>query len=446
MTKPSTDRRSKPDEPVAQALQPLVRRMLGDDAPVAVRGWDGSCAGSADAAVTIVVHSPNALRRVLFAPGELGLARAHVAGDLDLEGDPETLLRIGEEAASRRGRGGAPLDVHALPDLWRLARRFGLAGRPPRPPAEEARLRGRRHSERRDGRAVSHHYDVSNHFYELVLGPTLTYSCAYWPSAGTTLDQAQTAKHELVARKLGLRPGMRLLDVGCGWGSMAIHAARHHGSSVVGVTVSQEQHELAVQRVASAGLSDHVEIRLQDYREIADGPFDAISSIGMFEHVGRSHMGEYLATLNDLLSPGGRLLNHAISRPEPSSRPAIDPRSFMGRYVFPDAELLEVGTVISTMQRLRLEVRDVQSLREHYARTLRAWLANLSEHWDEAQQAAGPGRARVWRLYLAASALGFDQHRTSVHQVLAVRPHDGGSSGMPPTRAGMDVDAGSDAL
>ncbi len=440
MTHVATRNRTAESQPVAEILLPIAHHFLGHDAPIAVKSWDGTRAGPDDAPLTAIVQSPDALRHILWAPGELGLARAYVAGELDLEGDLSLLLKIGDHQPSPDQRRHRFADTDLATALWRAARRLGVIGRPLPSPPEEIRLRGRRHSRSRDARAVSHHYDVGNRFFEMLLGPSLTYSCAYWTDAdGGTLEAAQAAKHELVARKLGLRSGMRLLDVGCGWGSMALHAAKEHGTEVVGVTVSREQQRLAQQRVAAAGLAGQVEIRLQDYRDVADGPFDAISSIGMFEHVGQDRMEEYLTDLYRLLPPTGRLLNHAISRPSPSARPAVDPRSFMGRYVFPDSALMEVGAVTSAMQRVGFEVRDVQSLREHYARTLHAWSANLDAHWDEAQTETSPGRARVWRLYLAASAIGFEENRTSVHQVLAVRPDARGLSAMPPTRAGMDA-------
>ncbi|MDQ6696627.1 MAG: cyclopropane-fatty-acyl-phospholipid synthase family protein [Actinomycetota bacterium] len=436
----ATKLRTTDSTPIADVLLPVAHHFLGDDAPIAVQTWDGTRAGPADAPLTAVVRSPDALRHIMWAPGELGLARAYVAGELDLEGDLALLLKIGDRQPSPEPRRRPFAGAETAAALVRAARRLGVVGRRPPSPPEEIRLRGRRHSRARDAQAVSHHYDVGNRFFEMLLGPSLTYSCAYWTDPdGGTLEEAQAAKHDLVARKLGLRPGMRLLDVGCGWGSMALHAAQVYGTQVVGITVSREQQRLASERVAAAGLADLVEIRLQDYREISDGPFDAISSIGMFEHVGEQRMEEYLTDLYRLLTPTGRLLNHAISRPSPSANSAVDPRSFMGRYVFPDSALMEVGNVVSAMQRTGFEVRDVQSLREHYARTLHAWSANLEAHWDEAQAEAGPGRARVWRLYLLASAIGFDENRTSIHQVLAARPDSRGFSAMPATRAGMDV-------
>jgi cyclopropane-fatty-acyl-phospholipid synthase len=315
----------------------------------------------------------------------------------------------------------------------RVARRLGALGLPLSPPPEEARQHGRRHSKHRDADAISHHYDVSNDFYRLFLGPSLTYSCARFTDEHMSLENAQAAKHELISRKLGLaeRPGMRLLDIGCGWGSMALHAATRHGAEVVGVTISAEQAALARERVAEAGLSDRVEIRLQDYRDLAGETFDAVSSIGMFEHVGTARTAEYFAVVRSLLRPHGRLLNHAISSVGGS---VMGRKSFIARYVFPDGELLDVGEVVLAMERAGFEVRDVESLREHYARTLRCWVANLEANWGEAVTLVGPARARIWRLYMAASALGFEDGGIAIHQVLGVVPDPDGVSGMPATR------------
>jgi cyclopropane-fatty-acyl-phospholipid synthase len=426
--------RTAATRPVADELEPLARRLLGGALPVRLRAWDGSEVGPPDAAATVVLRSPDALRRMAFAPGELGLARAYVAGDLDLDGDVFAVLGARDHLGAPDEHVPVRFDAATVAELLRAARRLGALGRPLPPPPEEARLGGRRHSHRRDAAAVSHHYDVGNDFYRLLLGETMTYSCGYWPRPETTLDRAQWEKYDLICRKLGLGPGQRLLDVGCGWGSMVLHAAREYGVSAVGITVSRQQEARARERVAEAGLDHLVQIRYQDYRAVADGPFDAISSIGMFEHVGLAQAATYAQRLHHLVAPGGRVLNHAISRPEPGSHPAIDRHSFMGRYVFPDSELIEVGTVVSTMQAAGLEVRDVESLREHYGRTLRAWLTNLEAHWDEAVALAGPGRARVWRLYLAGCALGFEQGRISIHQTLAVRPDAAGRAHLPPTR------------
>lgn len=314
---------------------------------------------------------------------------------------------------------------------------IALAGPPlpPAPPREEVR-RPRRHlhTKRTDKRAISHHYDVGNDFYEIVLGPSMVYSCAYWQapeSEGGTLEGAQRDKLELISRKLGLSPGGRLLDVGCGWGSMAIHAAREHGVSVVGITLSQEQAAYARKRVADEGLTDRVEIRVQDYRDVADGPYDAISSVGMAEHVGSERYLEYAEVLRRLLKPGGRLLNHQIARRPHRDESAYNVDEFIDSYVFPDGELAPVGTTVTQLERAGFEVRDVESIREHYALTLRRWVTNLEGEWTRAVQLAGAGRARVWRLYMAASALAFEHNRIGVNQVVAIRTPESGDSGMP---------------
>ena len=394
----------------------------------AVTAFDGTRAGPPDPSATLDIATPEALQRMLSAPGELGLGRALVSGDLRIEGDLYAVLGLREvievDEVLRR-----------WPLLLRLARAAGLGAPPwrfPPPPPEEARLRGRRHSRGRDADAISHHYDVGNDFYRLFLGPTMTYSCAVWDSPEAGLDAAQETKHAHVAGKLDLQPGQRLLDVGCGWGSMLISAARHHGVHGVGVTISAEQAELARRRVAEAGVADRVEIRLADYREVDDGPYDAISSIGMFEHVGEDHLDEYFGRLHALLRPGGRLLNHGITRPHrPEQRRLLPGRpSFIQRYVFPDGELSEVGAVVSALQRADLEARHVESLREHYALTLRAWVRNLQSDRERAVRLVGPGRARVWELYMAGCALAFESGEVSVHQTLAVRP-EAGRSGLP---------------
>ncbi|HEX9530068.1 MAG TPA: class I SAM-dependent methyltransferase [Acidimicrobiales bacterium] len=421
---------------VADVVAPVIRAFIGADPPFAFRFWDGSEVGpgtaAATGAATVVVHGPEAIRRILFAPNELGLGRAYVAGELDIEGDVYAALDLRAYVAARDQRARVALDVRGWGEVVRAARRLGILGLPLRPPPEEARLHGRRHSKERDAAAVAHHYDAGNDFYRLVLGPTLTYSCAYFASEDQPLDDAQEHKHDLVCRKLGLRPGMRLLDVGCGWGTMVLHAATHHDVHAVGVTLSRQQADLAAARVADAGLTGRVQIRYQDYRDIADGPYDAISSIGMFEHVGAARLSEYFQQLFTLLRPHGRLLNHAISRPPGDAHP--DRHSFIERYVFPDGELQEVGALVSGMQANGFEVRDVQSLREHYALTLRHWVANLDADWEKAQQFAGPARARVWRLYMAASALNFEAGRANLHQVLGVKVDDAGGSGVPLTR------------
>lgn len=419
----------------APRLLSAFEALIGVDLPVRVRCWDGSEAGPPDAAARVVVNRRRALRRMLWAPNELGLTRAYISGDLDVDdlfpllGIPEVVDRIGDHRL-------AGLRPRTLARAAATLVRLGAVGPPPRPPAVEIRRRrGIRHSRDRDSLVVSHHYDVGNDFYRLFLGSTMVYSCGYWVDDDARLDTAQRDKCDLVCRKLGLAPGMRLLDVGCGWGSLAMHAARDYGVDVVGVTLSREQRDLATKRIAEAGLSDRIEIRLQDYRDIDDGPFDAIASVGMSEHVGLVNLPLYAAELHALLRPGGRLLNHAIARVRSlPDRPGRAP-SFIDHYIFPDGEVLPLGKTIDAFERAGLEVRDSESLREHYALTLRAWVSNLLGSWDEAVRLAGEERARTWLLYLTASALGFEApNRLTVHQVLAVRPTADGASGMPRTR------------
>jgi cyclopropane-fatty-acyl-phospholipid synthase len=407
------------------SLGSLLEDFLGEEPPVAVTAYDGTRIGPDDAKATIEIRSPDALRRIITRPGELGFARAYVAGDIDLDGDIYEVFELQERIPSPR------LDIG---QARRLIGELGWARvRPMTPPPEEARRRRLAlHSRSRDADSIRHHYDVSNTFYRLVLGPSMTYSCALYPEPDTSLEEAQAAKYELICRKLGLQPGMRLLDVGCGWGGMVRHAAREHGVEAVGVTISPSQAELAREMVAEEGLADRVEIRLEDYRDIGDGPFDAISSIGMFEHVGLKRLGEYFDAMLALVRPEGRFLNHAISRPPSDGPPRVDPNSFVGRYVFPDGELHEIGRVVSAMQEARFEVRHMESLREHYARTLRSWVTNLENNWDEAVAEVGANRARVWRLYMAGSAAGFEAGRIQVHQTLGVNTTDDGTSAMTP--------------
>ncbi|MET9887802.1 cyclopropane-fatty-acyl-phospholipid synthase family protein [Streptomyces sp. NPDC006430] len=448
----------------APRLAALAETLLGAPLPVRIRAWDGSEAGP-PSGPTLVLANRRALRRMLWRPGELGLARAWVAGDLTVEGDLFALLdrvagllwerkpaavadappgdrrsgpgklatlrpllpRLPDGPARAAGLLRDPEARAAVRDLIALARPWPA----PAPPPEEAPRRGGpTHSRSRDRQAISHHYDVGNEFYEKVLGPSMVYSCAYW-SPGSTLEEAQRDKLDLVCRKLGLEPGQRLLDVGCGWGSMALHAAREYGVHVTGVTLSREQAVYARKRAAEEGLADRIDIRIQDYRDVKDGPYDAISSIGMAEHVGADRYREYARTLHALLVPGGRLLNHQIARPPEPDEAAYRVDPFIDAYVFPDGELSPVGTTVGELERAGFEVRDVEALREHYGLTLRAWVARLEEHWEVAVRLTSPGRARVWLLYMAASALGFEHGRLGVNQVLAVKPGTAGQSGLP---------------
>jgi len=395
-------------------------------APVGVDAYDGSTSGPADADVRLVLRSPKALSYLLTAPSQLGLARAYVSGELEIHGDPYDALghiwsdRIGNLSWSERLRILRSVDPKAL--RW------------VDPPAEEygaRRLReGLRHSKARDAAAISHHYDVSNRFYEWVLGPSMTYTCACFPTDDATLEQAQEHKYDLVARKLGLKPGMRLLDVGCGWGGMVRHAAKHYGVQALGVTLSRRQAEWAKEAIASDGLGHLAEVRFSDYRDVEESGFDAVSSIGLTEHIGKANLPSYFTFLASRLRPGGRLLNHCITRPTTTEENRLG--GFIDRYVFPDGELEGVGTIVTAMQDNGLEVRHEENLREHYARTLAGWCANLTNHWDEAVAEVGAGRARVWALYMAGSRLGFERRTIELHQVLGVKVHDDGRSDLPP--------------
>jgi cyclopropane-fatty-acyl-phospholipid synthase len=423
----------------------FVSAIFNDQLPFRVEAFDGSSAepgvASSANAITVKILTRDALNRVLTHPGELGLARAYVAGDIDVDGDLDALFELSSPPV---------LQILNVKNLRALASVVGVSAfKPLTPPQIEARQRGVLHSRSRDRQAISHHYDVSNRFYEMVLGPSMTYSCAVFNSPDDTLETAQKRKVDLVARKLDLQPGMRLLDVGCGWGAMAIHAASTYGARVVGITLSEPQQRYATERARAAGVSDLVEFRLQDYRDVKDGPFDAISSIGMSEHVGRRSLPAYTQALFDLLRPGGRLLNHAIGRPvsfdddpRPTSvseavrqtqiafgmrGPSKIGSPFIERYVFPDGELHEVGTMVSMFQAHGFEVRHLESLREHYALTLRHWVDNLVKRFDEAVSEVGEQRARVWRLYMAGSAVGFERHHLEIHQVLCVKPVNGAS-------------------
>jgi cyclopropane-fatty-acyl-phospholipid synthase len=347
------------------------------------------------------------------------LARAYVSGYLDVDGDMlATLELLSGDAVGSLSPGQRLGVLRALgPKVLR----------PIAPPPEEVRPGlwwGLRHSLDRDSRAISHHYDVSNTFYEWILGPSMAYTCAVYPGPDASLEEAQEEKVDLVCRKLDLQPGQRLLDVGCGWGTMVVHAAEHYGVRVIGVTLSRRQAEYGQKRIADLGLSDRAEIRHLDYRHVTESGFDAISSIGLTEHIGAKNLPSYAAFLAGKLRPQGRLLNHCITRPT-TKAPVKATRGFINRYVFPDGEIEAAGTIIGAIQDAGLEVRHEENLREHYAKTCAAWSANLSAHWDEAVAEVGEGRARVWRLYLAGSSLGFQQRRIELHQVLAVKTVDG---------------------
>jgi cyclopropane-fatty-acyl-phospholipid synthase len=376
--------------------------------PFTLELWDGTAVPSTNGGgPTFKVRSPDAFAHALRAPGQLGLGRAYVSGALGVD-DLDDVLEVLD------GWEPPPLDRRAQARLALAAARASGIRRPPRPPVSELRPRGRRHSPERDARAVRHHYDVSNDFFKLFLGESLTYSCALFSRGARTLEEAQEAKLELVCTKLGLEPGQRVLDVGCGWGSLAMHAAANHGVSVVGITLSEPQATLARERAAERGLAERVDIRVADYRELADEPFDAVASIGMVEHVGSAQIDVYARRLADLVKPGGRVLNHGIARlrvGDPEAGP------FSERYVFPDAAPLHLSRIQLALERAGLETEHVEGLRSDYAETLRHWARNLDDNLDEATRLAGPERIRVWRLYVRAARRGFESGFTSVYQV-----------------------------
>ena len=411
-------------------LADVVTRMVGPDVPIEFTAYDGSRAGKAGAPVRLDIRSPLALSHLASAPGELGLARAYVSGALDVVGDVYTALANLPELTLA----DIPADVRPELVLRLIAARLWW---PVRPPEQERRSRpgllrlgafGRRHSKARDSKVISHHYDVSNRFYEWVLGPSMAYTCACYPTEDANLEQAQEHKFDLVARKLALRPGMRLLDVGCGWGGMVMHAAKHYGVKALGVTLSAQQAEWAQRAIVDRGLSELAEVRHGDYRDVTETSFDAVSSIGLTEHIGQANLPAYFRFLYGKLRSGARLLNHCITRPD--GRHPARTGAFIDRYVFPDGELESSGELVSLMQETGFEVRHQENLREHYAKTLAAWCANLEDHWAEAVREVGVGTARVWRLYMAASRLGFDRNYIQLHQILGVRL-DGSRSGMP---------------
>ncbi|HWH29467.1 MAG TPA: class I SAM-dependent methyltransferase [Mycobacteriales bacterium] len=394
------------------------------EAPLRIRAYDGSVAGPADAPVEIELRSRKALAHIVSAPGELGLARAYVSGEMDVRTGDRTPP---DHYAVLRHLAGAKIGALSWHDRLEVVRSLGREALtwvepPPQEVGAKRYVAGlRAHLPGRDALAIAHHYDVSNTFYRWVLGPSMAYTCAVYPRDDASLEQAQENKFDLVCRKLGLRPGMRLLDVGCGWGGMVRHAVRHYGVTALGVTLSRRQAEYGQKVLAEDGLADRAEIRHADYRSVVETGFDAVSSIGLTEHIGIAQLPAYAARLAARLKPQGRLLNHCITRPDEESSP-IARRGFIARYVFPDGELPGVGKVIGVLQRAGLEVRHEENLREHYARTLTAWCDNLDAHWDDAVREVGPGTAKVWALYMAGSRLEFERNRIQLHQVLAVKP------------------------
>lgn len=402
---------------IAEALTAVTP----DGLPFRFTAYDGSATGPEDSQIHMHLASERGLCYVLTAPGDLGLVRAYVMGDLEITGvhpgNPYALMQM----MLNQVHFHRPTPAEAL----RIVRGLGWSHlKPPPPPPQEHLPRwrrtfeGLRHSRTRDRAAIHHHYDVSNRFYEWILGPSMTYTCAVYPSLDATLEQAQAEKYDLVARKLDLRPGQRLLDVGCGWGGMVRHAAREYGVRALGVTLSSAQAEWATEAIKRDGLADLAEVRFLDYRDVPERDFDAISSIGLTEHIGVRNYPSYFGFLLDLLKPGGRLLNHSITRPDNRYRST---GAFIDRYIFPDGELIGSGRIIAEAQDAGFEVRHEENLREHYALTLAGWSDNLEAHWDEAVAEVGYPTAKIWGLYLAACRVGFERNNTQLHQILAVK-------------------------
>ncbi len=416
----------------ADRLAALVRDTVGVELPVRLRAWDGSETGPADGP-TLVIRSRRALRRLLWAPGELGLARAYVTGDIDVEGDLAEGFRRAWKLSPAGAESGVSLGVGAALKASVTALRLGAFGAPPKAPATEARLTGRLHSKARDRAAISHHYDLSNAFYETLLDETMAYSSAYFTSPGQSLVEAQRAKLDLICRKLGLQPGMRLLDVGCGWGSLILHAVEHYGVQATGITLAAEQRDHIAKRVADRGLAGRIEVRLQDYRELSDTSetFDAVSSIEMGEHVGEGQYPTYANILFGALKPTGRLLLQQMSRREGT---APGGGKFIEAYIAPDMHMRPLAQTLAHLDHAGFEIRDVEAMREHYVTTVRHWIDTLEGHWSQFVGLVGEETARVWRLYLVGGALSFEQGRMGVDQFLAVRPTTNGVSHMPAMR------------
>ncbi|MGB7448292.1 MAG: cyclopropane-fatty-acyl-phospholipid synthase family protein [Ornithinimicrobium sp.] len=427
---------------VAAKLSDLLTPLTGGELPVHLVAWDGSAAGPEDAP-TVRLNSPDALRRLLWHPGELGAAQAYVTGEADIDGETGHALAEIRRRLTERGVRSLRASPAVLSQAFRLARELGVLGRRLPAPASQAQMGGRLHTLRRDSSAISFHYDLSNAFYEAILDEQMAYSCGYVTDASVrlsagqeseryTLEDAQRDKLDLICRKVGLdeRSGLRLVDIGCGWGSFALHAAREYDAQVLAVTISAEQQQYVQARAAEQGVTQRVEVRLQDYREIHDEPFDAVVSIEMGEHVGDVNYPTYAKTLHRLAAPGARVLIQAMSRP--GSNPGGGP--FIENFIAPDMSMRPVGQTVSLLERAGLEVRDVHALREHYVWTVRAWEKRFHARRDELVELVGEEVCRVWQLYLAGGALTFEQGRMGVDQILMVRRLRSGPSGLPNAR------------
>jgi cyclopropane-fatty-acyl-phospholipid synthase len=418
-------------DPAVELTIRLLHDLFKDDVlqNLGVRLWDGTrWPDDHPRPATLLLNHPGALRSMLLPGTEVGLGEAYLYNDFDVEGNLEAVFGLADEWA--QDVNGVLQKLRAARDLMRL---------PAAPERQQSRrgpaaLKGKRHSIERDRQAVTYHYDVSNDFYALFLDKNLIYSCAYFQTPEEALDIAQERKLDYICRKLRLRPGQRLLDIGCGWGGLVIHAAKYYGVDATGITLSQPQADLANERIATAGLSDRCRVLVRDYREVDEpGGYDALASVGMFEHVGEKMLPTYFSRAWDLLIPGGVFLNHGITRR--FDTPAHNERSFSDAYVFPDGELTPISASLHTAEEAGFEVRDVESLREHYMLTLRQWVSRLEEHHDQALQYVDEPTYRVWRLFMSGSAYGFDVGQLNLHQALLVRPGKDGRSGIPLTRA-----------
>ncbi|KAA1379699.1 SAM-dependent methyltransferase [Aeromicrobium fastidiosum] len=425
---------------IASSLLSLTEETLGLKLPIRLRAWDGSEAGVPGAPV-VVIRSKRALRHIIWKPGELGVARAYVQGDLDVEGDLGDGLRAMWDAVRNArvadGSAGRPsIGPRQVAKAVALAVRLGAIGRRPPAPAAESNLTGELHSKERDQAAISHHYDLSNDFYELILDPNMAYSSGFHVTPEMTLEEAQTAKLHLICKKLDLQPGMRMVDIGSGWGSLTLFAAEHYGVHVTGVTLSVEQRDYVMGKAAERGLADRVDVSLRHFRDleasgVRDGQIDAIASIEMGEHVGDAEYVVFVDSIFRYLKPGGRALIQQMSRSNdaPGDSPGGGP--FIETYIAPDMHMKPLAKTIGLIAASGLEIRDVQAMREHYPQTVAGWAQQLEDNWDVAVKLIGEENARVWRLYLVGGALAFEENRMGVDQILSVKPSPRGVSGMP---------------
>ena len=422
MTQPdATLQAASIDKDIAGKLARILEPIVGGELPVHLRAWDGSTAGPEDQP-EVQINSANALRRLLWSPGELGAAQAYVTGEIDVPGSLEAALTHLWKVVASRDLSMPKLTPALVLQLTKLARELGVFGPPLPAPASQAKIKGRLHSLLRDREAISHHYDLSNAFYELILDDHMAYSCGYWRSDDQdyTLEDAQRDKLDQVCRKIGLdtMPGQRFLDVGCGWGSLSLFAAEHFGAKVTGVTISREQKAFIDQRIKERGLQDRVEIRLQDYREVRDGPYDAVASLEMGEHVGEENYGTYTSTLFRNVRPGGKVLIQQMSRH--GKHPGGGP--FIESFIAPDMHMRAVGDTVNLIENAGFEILGVEAMREHYVRTIDAWHDRFDANWDQAVEMMGEEVARVWRVYLVGAMMTFRDGRMGVDQILSQKP------------------------